>query len=86
MTNIRMSKPEPLGWQPGIAGVKGLDWEVSRPTDRRWRAELIWQTTLMAVVHARWRPVLWLRMRLAQPAVVTAVQMGPPSAQARTPR
>lgn len=76
------SPASPMGWQPGVGGVPGLDWEVSRP-GRRWRAELIWKTTLMAVVHSRWRPVLLLRMALVQPAVVTAVRLGPPDATVR---
>lgn len=68
-------------WQPGVGGVRGLDWEVSHPG--RWRAELLWRTTLLAVVYARWRPLLWWRMRRVQPAVVAAVQLGPPTAHAR---
>ena len=72
----------PMDWQPGVAGIPGLDWEISRPTGRRLCAQLIWRTTLMAVVYARWRPMLWLRMALVQPAIVAAVRLGPPSADA----
>lgn len=70
-----------------VAGIPGLDWEIHCHArgwhTRHWHAELIWQTTLMAVVYGRWWPLLAWRMRRAQPAVVAAVRLGPPSANAR---
>jgi hypothetical protein len=65
-----------------VARIPGLDWVIHRH-DRGWHAELIWRTTLMAVVYGASRPILLLRMRLAEPAAVAAVRLGPPSANAR---
>ena len=49
----------PLEWQGG------LDWEVSR-TSAGYRAELLDEDMLIAVVESRWRPVLYMRMAVAQ--------------------